>query len=186
MIAYKGVSKNLEALLGRGYKFEEGKTVREERAKCAAGGFHCAENPFDCFAYYRISQSRFFMVEAAGNIDEDAFDTKIACTEITLLKELSIAEMAVYGMKYMIEHPKREWVKQGEAQVRPEKAEAHNSWSIAIARGMDPRVKGSILGLLREPEPGKFTGAKIFRVAGEIKADTWYVLGDSQIKEAED
>mgnify|MGYP003296789227 CR=1 FL=1 len=48
MIAYKAFDKGLNC---RGYQFEMGLNVTE-KAKTAAYGFHCAEDPLDCLSYY--------------------------------------------------------------------------------------------------------------------------------------
>lgn len=192
MIAYKGFTKNLTATLGKGtFQYKEGETYEEERSKCFSGGFHCAEDPFDCFSYYGLGKgNRYFTVEAQGSLDEDGSDTKISCTRITILRELTLKEMGYHKLKYMILHPKREWKKSGHLyKVEEERAEGEGKGSIAIARGKKPMVKGkkgSILGLLCEQEPGLFTEAKVFEVAGEVRPDTWYRLKDGKLQEVGD
>lgn len=110
MIAFKGFTKNLTATMGKGtFQFKEGETYTEEESKCFRTGFHCAEDPFDCFHYYGLGNgNRYFMVEAAGSLNEDGSDSKISCTQITLLKELTLKEMAYYKIRYMILHPVRQ------------------------------------------------------------------------------
>jgi len=181
MIAYKGFTKNLTARLGRGeYQFEIGKTAVEESSKTVRNGFHCCENPFECLRYYKLNDSdRFFQVLAAGSIDEDD-DERIACTELTLLKELNVKEFAMYGMMYMVSHPKRENWKQSYDRccVAAEHASAKGKGYIAIARGESPRVKGvtgSILGIIVEPEPGHIAEAKLF-VCTKEQSGKWYTL----------
>lgn len=87
MRAYKGFTKELISRLGNGEKetccFTPGETKEVEASKTVSSGFHCCENPFECLAYYAFDGSnRFFIVEAAGDIDEDD-DERIACTKIT-------------------------------------------------------------------------------------------------------
>lgn len=195
MIAFKGFTKGLTAALGKGtFRFEPGKTYEEERSKCASGGFHCAEYPFDCFSYYSLDgENRFFMVEAEGSIDEDGVDSRIACTRITLIGELTLWQIAYHGMEYMIKHPAREWEKDSlNVRVARETAEIPGRTgrpAIAIARGSHPAVKGpagSVLGLLLEPDPGSFSAARLFTVDNDRwKADTWYTVdGKGMIVEA--
>lgn len=198
MIAYKGFTKQLTARLGRGsFQFSQGETFKEENSKTVRSGFHCCENPFACLGYYHFgSGDRFFQVEAAGNIDEDD-NERIACTEITLLKELSVKEFAGHGMMYMVQHPQRDnWQQRTSmCNVAEDRAETNSPSAIVIARGKAPRVKGvvgSILGLILEEEPGKITAAKLF-VVGEdnaILANTWYTLKDdrtlSEVKDEEE
>lgn len=181
MIAFKGFTKDLTATLGNGtYQFEVGKTYVEEHSKTARNGFHCCENPFECLTYYRLNgENRFFMVEAAGSIDEDD-GARIACTEITLLKELSVLEFALEGMKYIINHPDREKWQQHylEAKVLPDVAEAKEINHIAIARGENPKVigvAGSILGIIRERPGAGIVDAKIFICDAE-RAGKWLTL----------
>lgn len=183
MIAYKGFTKDLTAALGKGtFQFEPGQTVEEGQSKTANAGFHCTENPFECLAYYPLGQgNRYFQVEAFGDIDEDG-DERIACTKMTLLKELSLKELAGYGMMYMIQHPLRvNWEQNRRCLcVKLDEAEAEAEGHIAIARGYRPKVKGkmgSILGLIVESEPGCITGAKLFVCE---KEDVWYTLHGSR------
>lgn len=192
MIAFKGFTKDLKARLGSGaYQFEAGKTYTEESSKTVRSGFHCCENPFQCLSYYHLNgEDRFFKVEAAGSIDEDDGE-RIACTEITLLKELSVLEFALEGMKYMINHPSREKWQQHHrgATVQLDMAEASEANHIAIARGENPRVKGpegSILGLIREREGFGIVDAKLFVVEASV-AGKWLELGpDRKIEEVQD
>lgn len=183
MIAYKGFKSDLTATLGKGvFQFKPRETVEEERSKTANTGFHCTENPFECLAYYPLGQgNRYFQVEAFGDIDEDDGE-RIACTKMTLLKELSLKELAGYGMMYMIQHPLRaNWEQSRRClSVKLDEAVAEAEGHIAIARGYLPKVKGkvgSILGLIVEPEPGNITGAKLFVCE---KEDTWYTLHGSR------
>lgn len=181
MLAYKGFTKELTATLGKGvFKFEVGKTYTEEECKTARNGFHCCENPFECLSYYPLNGSdRYFLVNAAGNIDEDEGE-RIACTRLTLLKELTLKEVAGHGMTYMVQHPMRDkWEKDScGIKVAKDKAEAMAKNNIAIARGKKPRVRGvegSILGLLLEPVKGEIASAKLF-VPNKQQAGKWYTI----------
>lgn len=188
MIAYKGFTKELTARLGQGnYQFRLGETFEEKNSKTVKSGFHCCENPFECLGYYNLgSKDRFFQVEAAGSIDEDGGE-RIACTKITLIKELSNKEFAGYGMLYMVKHPLREKWQQSANMLRvaEDMAAADRAGAIAIARGKIPKVKGplgSILGLIVEPELGHITEAKLFVVGpeSETREDIWYTLQDNR------
>ena len=176
MIAYKGFTSKLTG--HGGYQFKAGETVEETRSKTVSGGFHCTENPFECLTYFSLGRgNRYFQVEASGDIDEDGSE-RIACTKMTLLKELTLKELAGYGMIYMIQHPLRKnWEQQkSHLTVAKNEAAAVTGEDIAISRGPEPKVKGkigSILGLIIEPEEGNITGAKLFVCK---KEDTWYTL----------
>lgn len=186
MIAYKGFTKDLTATMGSGtFQFKAGETYEEKESKTIRSGFHCCENPFECLTYYPLGRdNRYFRVEAAGSIDEDGGE-RIACTRLTLLKELTLKEFAGYGMLYMCKHPLRTGWQQSHTNMSVKEDEAVGTCEgyIAIARGPEPRVKGkhgSILGLILEPEPGNIEAARLFVVTGDVKEDTWYTLTEER------
>lgn len=185
MIAYKGFTGELTARLGKGtYQFREGDTFMEESSKTASSGFHCCENPFRCLTYYPLGGgNRYFMVKAEGSIDEDGSE-RIACTRLTLLKELTLKELAGYGMMYMVKHPARKNWQQSVygLEVCRDCARADCTGAIAIARGVHPKVRGavgSILGLIRETEEGDIVAARLFAAGEDRKPDTWYTLTEN-------
>ena len=189
MRAYKGFKSDLTCTYGRGvYQYEIGVPVREDSSKCQSRGTHCAENPLECLRWYPLGKgNRYFIVEAEGSIDElGGTDTQLACTEITLVKELSIKELAGHAMMYMVQHPLREWEWRGWfLQVSRDRAVGNEEGSIAIARGEHPKVRGvsgAVLGLIKESE-GLIEDAKLFEVSGDIKPDTWYTLENRQPRE---
>lgn len=190
MMAFKGFSPDLTARLGKGrYQFTPGKTEREKKSKTASCGFHCCENPFDCLDYYQLGRDRFFMVEAAGSIDEDD-QNRIACTEITLLQELDIKQFAGYGMAYMVQHPLREGWEQSHVGILVARNRAEGiGETITIARGKRPLARageGAVIGLILEPRKGEITAARVFTAARQ-QAGKWYTLGkNGKIEEVTD
>jgi len=184
MIAYKGVTKEMTAALGKGFRFAPGMTVEEKECKTVRSGFHCAEDPFACLTYYPLgSGNRYFQVKAEGNIDEDDGD-RIACTKLSFLKELTVKELAGHGMMYMVRHPMREkWQHEGYMLcVGKDRKSAERRGAIAIARGPHPIVKGaagSILGLILEPVPGVITAARLFEAGVDTKAGCWYTVDEN-------
>ena len=192
MIAYKGVTKDMVAAMGTGRKvLKVGETYVEDKSQTASCGWHCTENPLDCLRYFPLGAgNRYFLVEAAGDIDEDGTH-RIACTEITLLQELSVKRMAFDAMKYIINHPRREkWEQVGRnLNVARDKAHATYPESIAIARGERPIVTGpvgSFLGLILETEPGKIVTVKMFTPSPE-QAGKWItVTPDRELVEVTD
>ena len=190
MKAYKGFNSELTSRYGDGKAkncvFKPGETKKVDESKTARNGFHCCENPFECLRWYPLGNgNRHFIVEAAGDIDEDERE-RIACTKITLVKELSMKEFALEGMKYIIEHPERaNWQQShGTVVVKQDEAEAKDQKSIAIARGTNPKVKGpegSILGLIVEDDQG-IKNAKLLICTGAT-ADKW--LGLTEEREVE-
>ena len=194
MIAYKGFSKELSSVMGNGQKetcqFVPGETKKVEESKTARSGFHCCENPFECLGYYPLDyENRYFQVEAAGSIDEDAGE-KIACTELTLIRELTIKEFVGYGMAYMLQHPMRNGWEQNRLhlQVKKDAPVANEEGDIAIARGTKPIVRaekeGNILGLIVEKSQGWIDSAKLF-VVGKEQIGKWYTLKDGILQEVD-
>ncbi len=177
MLAYKGFDKGLQC---RGYQFVMGLNTTE-KANCAQNGFHCAENPLDCLCYYGNHQdSVYHIVDAGGDIDEDDRDSKISCTELTVLNQLTIEQLILHGLAYMVDHPNRE----SSSQVSEDKATACNGY--AIVRGLDPVAKGTKVGDILAFAKQSLDGRSIERVAmrkvdgKKVLPDVWY---DMELKE---
>lgn len=104
MLIVKGFNKDLTC---RGYQFKPGLNVCD-KAKCRASGFHGAENPLDCLGYYPdMANSVYWLCRAGGDLHEDGIDSKVTCTELTLLEELPLLQFVCQAMKYVKQHPKR-------------------------------------------------------------------------------
>lgn len=176
MKAFKGFTEEIKSIMGNGIAekctFFPGMTIEEEKSKTGREGFHCCEYVFDCMKYYQMNgKNRFFLVEAEGDIDEDA-NERISCTRITLIRELDAKAIALEGMIYMIEHPQRGgWECQYPGvQVKRDRAEANKSGYIAIARGEEPAVRGEaggIAGLVRENRQGEIQNVRMIQITKE-------------------
>ena len=171
MIAYKGFEKGLICL---GYHFQMGMNITD-KANCAANGFHCAENPLDCLTYYpRMENSMYCIVDAGGDMDEDDHDSKISCTELKIIKELSREEFFLHSLAYMADHPKR----RSNHKVKEDKGSADDGY--AIVRGPDPiacgKEVGDILAFAKENERGtKIVQVALVKVDGvSVKPNVWY------------
>ena len=179
MKAYKGFTRRLASIMGDGDKencyFKPGETKRVPESKTAQKGFHCCEYICDCFYYYDYNGiNRFFEVEAAGDIDEDA-NNRIASTEITLTRELGQLDILYAIMEYIIRHPDRKgWERNCTgATVSRDFATNYEPYGVAVARGTDPEVSGAAgtwVGVIREEtdENGN-TKIKEAHVAGVTK-----------------
>lgn len=187
MIVFKATDGNMTC---RGtFVYQLGVPATAERSKCADSGLHACEYVLDCTTYYSLERgNRFFKAKAEGDIAEDGRDTRIACTRLTLIRELTNYDIAKEAMLYMLHHPHRSgWQKGGcMLQVGEQTAEIKVPDGIAIARGSSPRVSGCIgahLGLIKEQD-GKIVAAKLFTVDGKnILPGIWYTLGT--LEEAE-
>jgi len=170
MIAYKAFEPGL---ICRGYQFVMGLNVTDE-ANCARNGFHCAENPLDCLRYYPdMDKSEYYIVDCRGDINEDGRDSKIACTELFIIKRLTKEDFFLHGLAYMADHPLMKWG----SHVTADRAKAKNGF--AVVRGVDPiacGTKGDILALAKEdPTNGRITQIAMTRVDNVIiLPGVWY------------
>lgn len=186
MIAYKAFNSRLQATLGKGiFQFEPGKTYEESECKCAKNGFHCAENPIDCLDYYSSMDTRFFIVEAAGDINQDGDGSRISCTRITLKKEITRFSMAVRACMYMENHPDRNWIGR---YAKPERGRAIEAGDFMIVRGKHPEaegVKGSWIFLVQEKRSSReISGIYHIEIDGqEYKENTWYRVRGGKVCE---
>lgn len=153
MRAYKGFNKYLECTMGKGvFKYEPGIWYREDKARCANTGFHATYNPLDVLEYYNQKDSRYFIVELRGNIDEDAINSRISAPEICLVKEITKQQLIIAGIQFMINNPKLPW----SGMVTKDYGRA-NGDGYVIVRGEEPRAegeKGDTLYMLKEDAAG--------------------------------
>lgn len=186
MLAYKGFNSEIQATLGSGtFQFEQGQTYEEKECKCASNGFHCAENPLDVLDYYRAMDARFFIVEAAGDINQDGCGSRISCTKLTLTKEIDRIGLALRGCLYIEYHPDRETYGR---YVKKERGECNKKGDFIIVRGKNPvaaGVDGSWLFLIQEKRSSKeITGIYPIQIDGrEYKEGVWYGVRRQKICE---
>lgn len=186
MLAYKGFNSEIQATLGSGiFQFEQGQTYEEKECKCASNGFHCAENPLDVLDYYRSMDARFFIVEAAGDINQDGCGSRISCTKLTLTKEIDRIGLALRGCLYIEYHPDRETYGR---YVKKERGECNEKGDFIIVRGKNPvaaGVDGSWLFLIQEKRSSKeITGIYPIQIDGrEYKEGVWYGVRRQKICE---
>lgn len=157
MKVYKATNKDMVCTLGAGdFRYELGKTYTAEGCRCGRAGLHSCEYVLDCMSYYPMDgENRFFVAEAGGDIHEiGGDDTRVASTELTLIKSLDPLHICYEAMQYMIQHPGRRWTK-AVPNVRASEnyVEVGGTGWIGIARGYEPEFKakaGAVIGLLHE------------------------------------
>lgn len=172
MLGYKGFNKGLRCM---GYQYKMGLNVTE-KAKAVAYGFHYAEDPLDCLTYYPdMNSSEYYIVDGTGDIDEDGRDSKIACTELTILKKLTKEEFVLHALAYVADHPKR----QRNSKVCKDKGIAEHL-GFVIVTGADPLAKGKkgdILAFAKEDADGNVLEVAMVTVDGrQVKAGRWYSI----------
>ena len=166
MRTYKGFTEDLKATYGNGiFQYEPGKTYREEKSKTRSTGFHAAEYLPDCMMWYGLNdKSRFFLCESGGSIDEEDSCSMVVSTELTLIKELDLLDIAGHTMMYMVEHPQRKWISMvGGVMITNDAAYTKTGTLLAIARGERPIVYGieeTVVGWILESE-GNIIAAKV-------------------------
>lgn len=185
MKVFKATGPDMTCHLGDGiFQYVLGVPSRADKSKCGGTGLHACENVADCIRYYDLGcGNRFFEAEAAGNFSEDGQNTRIACTKLTLIRELTTCDIAREIIFYMRDHPRREnWkFRRHRIDVDSESAEMAIKGGIAIARGKNPKVRGcegAILGLVKEDDNGiiREGNSRLFTVAGHIRPGVWYTL----------
>ena len=116
MKVYKATDQDMTCHMGEGiFPYRLGIPAVAERSKCGSTGLHACEYVLDCLGYYSLGGGhRFFAAEAAGDIAEDGVNTRISCTELTLIQELSNRDIAREAVLYMVSHPRRDgWQRTG-------------------------------------------------------------------------
>lgn len=170
MRAYKAFNIGLKC---RGYQFVEGKNVTAE-ANCVRNGFHCAENPVDCLTYYpNVKTSEYWIVDAGGDVDEDGCDSKIACTELTTIKKLTLNEYMIHCLAWMAKHPES----RNHSYIQKDVGVAGNGFSLVV--GAYPVAKGKkegdVLALLQVDKKGKAIAMAIYNIGENgMEADKYY------------
>jgi len=170
MLAYKAFAPGLVCL---GYQFVMGLNVTE-KANCRANGFHSAENPLDCLTYYpNMDKAEYYLVDARGDINEDGTDSKIACTELNIIKKLTREEFFLHGLVYMVDHP----LIKCSAHVEKDRAKARNGY--AVVRGYDPIAQGALGDILAfakdDPVTRTVSQIALSRVDGKkVLPGVWY------------
>lgn len=187
MLVYKATREDMTCTMGHGtFQYQLNVPAYAGGTKCGRSGLHACEYVLDCFRYYSL-RDRIFKAEAQGSIDEDGENTRIACEQLTLTKELTRRDIVMEAIRYMVNHPEREWemdLKQIKAQK--DRAEGYGD-GIVIARGKNPMVrgkKGDVIGLVVETRKGWFEGASIGEISINGEEGIWYgVLPDGRMAE---
>ena len=194
--AYKGFDKNLKC---REFQFEIGREYEEAKAKACECGFHACEYPLDVFSYYNPAESRFCEVEQSGDIDKK--ENKTASTKIKIGAELSLKDIVAAAIKFTFERSTPENTNHATGDYGASSATGYKGASsatglnsIALAAGYKCKAKGAIGTWLCIAEREDWNGetypikeVRAVKVDGEIvKADTWYMLVDGELKECRD
>jgi len=98
MKAYKGFNRDEDGTLScRGFIYEPGKTYKHEgKIELCESGFHACHVLWQTWPYYpNDGQTVYYEVECGGDmIESEDSDGKFVCSEITLLKEIDMTDVA--------------------------------------------------------------------------------------------
>ena len=135
MKAYKITDKD-----GRCFdqKYTVGKTYKYNGslAMCTSG-YHACRKPMDCQNYREIADGRFFEVEMGGEIIHG--DDKSACSEMKIVKELTLKEYINACFESIYEEPKD--YSQLAASGDYSQLAASGDYSIAASIGYEGKAK---------------------------------------------
>ena len=99
MIAYKGTDLNGKC---RGMQYEVGKEYTADGdVSCCQNGLHACEAPLDVFSYYPPASSRYFEIEASGDINHGGDDTKLAARTLKIKAEIGIPGIVKAQIEYV-------------------------------------------------------------------------------------
>ena len=177
MKAYKGFNSKLECTRGQGvFHYEVGQTYKEDSAKCASRGFHCVEEPIEVLTWYDGYGARYCEVDAAGDINEDGND-KISCTEMTIVRELTLEQIGLLECLWIEQHPERKI----SSHVRTDFGKAYKD-EIVIVKGRNPKAEGeegSTIFLVKVNRRNEVTDIGIFPIDGKqyLPGKIYNVLG---------
>lgn len=166
IIAFKAFNKDLSCR-GKAYSMNDW-NYETGIAGCVSNGIHCAANPLDCLKYYsEASNRRIFRVICDGDIDEDAVDSKIACTKMKILEELDTEKLVFYACKYVYEHPRlytSEYISMDVFEWMNDEVPKNG---FGIVRGAEPKARaslGTVIGIIRNDASGNVDAINIFKV----------------------
>ena len=98
-IAYKAFDKNMQC---RGFQFEVGAHYEHNgKVEPCKSGFHACKNPLDVWNYYPIN-SRYAIVEIAGDVVDSGSDSNVVCSNISIVQEITLTELINHSVKYML------------------------------------------------------------------------------------
>lgn len=184
MLAVKAFNSKLQATMGKGIvQFAPGGTYEEPECNCAKNGYHCAEDPLDVLSYYGRMDDRFFVVKAEGEIHQDGHGSRISCTKLTLVKEISRIQLAAMACMYMEKYPDR---KTDSRYVERESGKCQTKGDFIIVRGKHPKaagVEGSTVFLVQEAKDStEIIGIYPIEINGkEYREDIWYGVRGGRI-----
>ena len=128
-----------------------------------------------------MEKSVYYLVVAAGDINDDGNGSRISCTRLRLVKRLNLEEFVAHSLNYIWNHRLRENTR------RVCKESGTGKEGFVIVRGKSPKAcgkLGDVLGIVKE-KSGSREGMEmgLYIVDGkEILPDTWYNVHGNPVK----
>jgi hypothetical protein len=190
---YKAFNKDMTC---RGFKFEEGKTYKTDKAKICKKGFHLCTNPLDVLNYYDLCDSVFHEVEGWGKIDTHKEDSKIAVTRIVIGTRLSLKAFIEVSVNFLLKVCKSKGdYSQLASSGDFSQLELNGQNSIGANIGIEGKAKGkkgcwiTLAEWKYDDKKKQYIPicVKSVKIDGEkIKEDVWYVLHNKKFVEVGD
>src|SRR4030042_1044318 len=189
-----------KGLVCKGFKFEEGKTYKTDKAKVCDTGFHLCINPLDCLNYYNLYDSEFTTAEAIGKIDTHKEDSKIATTKIRIGAKLSLKAFIEASINFLLSKKvsKRKAASGNYSQLAASgyssKLELNGFDSVGAAIGHQNTIKGkkgnwiTLAEWKHDESKNRYVPicVKSALIDGVVlKEDTWYELKNGEFEEVE-
>ena len=198
--SYKGFDANWKC---RDFQFEVGQSYEHDGdVESCRSGFHACEHPLNVFEYYPPAGSKFAIVEQSGDLCRHVSDTKVASKRISIMAEISIANLVKAAVEYVSascrpinpESPASSTNDYGAASSTGIRGAASSTGdygaasstgkhSVAMAVGLDSRAMSSETGaivLVRRNDDGEIVHIRASKVGENgIKAGVWYALDET-------
>ena len=191
MKAYKGFDRDMTC---RGFRFEEGKTYKEQEAVLCEKGFHACTDPLDVFKYYSpADMSQYHEVELDDVVKtEDENDSKVCGKKITIGAKLGIKGIVEAFVQIVMENTKKKSKNGDGAKIGSSgdwaRIEANGKNSVVMCAGCNCIAKAAIGNWIALAEWKELNGVltpvcvKAVQVDGvTIKEDTWYMLRNKKV-----
>ena len=129
-IAYKAFNPDFTCL---DFQYEVGKSYKHDGiVEACASGFYSCEYPLDVFSYYKPSNLVLAEVSVSGDIKTHERDSKLASSEINIIKEISFNELATAAVEYITKNVSSEYSESG-VYMTSDKSVATNTGRGSVA-----------------------------------------------------
>ena len=172
-LAYKAFQADFTC---RSFQYEVGKTYTHDgEVRMCRAGFHACENPLDVLNYYNLCDSRFAVVELAGEIlTHNEEGTKLCAASIHVRAELKFPDFVKAAVQWVIEACKP---KDGESPERVMSSSGDGAKLASSGYGAQLASSGYGAQLASSGENGVICSSG-YDARAKGKAGTWVALAE--------